>query len=196
MSNSPAPAILRLRDQIDAAFPNRNKSYDGIMGDAAHQARQSDHNEGNAIDITLDVANGPDLPSLREALMKDPRTVYVIFNHQIESTKIQPGVLRPYTKVGGDPHEHHLHLSIDPARRDDTSSWNLSGVTSSTGVVVSTPYVPSFAPSSKSPKFELPRKSGKSSSPWSGVLLVLGAGAVLYSAISFLRSRSDEDLEE
>ena len=39
-----APSLNVLRDEIDAAYPHRQKKLDGTIGDAAHAARDSDHN--------------------------------------------------------------------------------------------------------------------------------------------------------
>ncbi len=121
-----APALLRLRDKINAIFTARSRGSDGIRGDAAHAATKSDHNEGNALDVTLDAVNGPNLPDLKAALLTDPRVTYIIFNGEIQSRIKEPGVSRPYTGVNA--HKHHLHVSIDPAQRNDTRDWDLSGV--------------------------------------------------------------------
>lgn len=93
------------------------------MGDAAHQARVSDHNTGDAIDITLDPTNGPDLDKLAAALLADARTKYVIWNKRIRSRTVAPGTWRSYN--GANPHTKHLHLSIDPNARDDDRGWDI-----------------------------------------------------------------------
>jgi hypothetical protein len=119
----PAPGLLALVAQIDRAWPARKRDADGIMGDAAHQARRSDHNEGNALDVTRDTDNGPELHALAEALFVDPRTHYVILDRQIRTRGIQGDAWHAYT--GPDPHTGHLHLSIWPERRDDVRLWDL-----------------------------------------------------------------------
>ena len=60
---TPAPTLVQLLAQLDAAWPTRSRASDGILGDASHQARKSDHNTGDALDITLDdsMAMAPDL---------------------------------------------------------------------------------------------------------------------------------------
>lgn len=122
---SPAPALLALRDAIDARWPQRNRANDGIMGDAAHQARKSDHNEGHALDITHDPTNGPDLEALAEVLIADPRTHYVIWNKRIRNKAFEGGAWRPYS--GASPHTAHLHISVTAERREDTSPWAMPG---------------------------------------------------------------------
>jgi hypothetical protein len=128
---SPAPALLQLKAQIDAAYPGRDRRADGIMGDAAHQARVSDHNQGNALDVTFDAAAGPDLDALAEALMGDFRTHYVIWRRRIRNVEIEGGAWRPYN--GADAHDHHLHLSIYAERREDTSPWAIGDGTAPGG---------------------------------------------------------------
>lgn len=121
---SPAPALLALRDAIDARWPGRSKASDGVLGDASHQARPSDHNDGNALDITHDPTRGPDLEVLSDALIHDPRTHYVIWNRRIRNRAFEAGAWRPYT--GASPHTAHLHLSVFAEKRDDTGPWRLT----------------------------------------------------------------------
>lgn len=128
---TPAPAILALLQQVNAAFPSRSRASDGICGDARHQASVSDHNQGNAVDITLDAANGPDLEELARVLLQDPRCAYVIFRTRIANPDKVGGAWRPYK--GANAHNHHLHLSIRAPRRNDASPWKL-------------PEPPTFAP--------------------------------------------------
>lgn len=118
-----APAILRLLQQVNLLWPKRSRTYDGIMGDKAHQARKSDHNEGDALDITLDPQNGPDLERLTKTLLRDRRTQYVIFRRRITNPDIKRGTSRPYT--GENPHDKHLHVSIRKALRNDDTEWHL-----------------------------------------------------------------------
>ena len=54
-----APSLAQLRREINARWPNRDKSTDGSVGDLSHAARASDHNPNsrrsvNAIDIDED----------------------------------------------------------------------------------------------------------------------------------------------
>lgn len=135
--------ILRLRDQIDAAWPQRSRASDGTIGDPAHQARTSDHNPesppppGNpdqqvdALDITHDPVHGPDLAELTEAirLSKDPRVKYVIYTRRIYSgsTGTQPWAWRPYS--GDDPHTNHAHVSVVDNPHDQIQDWSITMTT-------------------------------------------------------------------
>lgn len=85
------------------------------MGDAAHQSRKSDHNDGNAVDITND-PSGCSGDIIAEAATRDPRTKYVIWNRRIWT-----GTWKPYT--GANPHTSHVHISIRADARDDTRPW-------------------------------------------------------------------------
>jgi hypothetical protein len=115
---TPAPACKKALTQLTAMFPSRKKGADGIMGNAAHKARKSDHNDGNAWDWTRDDALF-DSWKLATGLISDPRTNYVIHRRRIWSR------LRPYWRayLGVSPHTAHGHVSIIPARRADTSDW-------------------------------------------------------------------------
>jgi hypothetical protein len=57
---TPAPCCSKALRDATTHWPNRNRSWDGIMGDAAHQQRKSDHNDGNAFDLTHDPVHGVD----------------------------------------------------------------------------------------------------------------------------------------
>lgn len=130
-----------LLHQVDAAFPGRDKSSDGTLGDAAHAATKSEHNPDEngvvrARDITHDPAHGLDARKLAEALIasRDSRILYVISNAQICSSVVSPWTWRPYNGINA--HRHHMHLSVveSPALYDDERPWKIDG-----GVVVQPP---------------------------------------------------------
>lgn len=124
-----AKSLETLRDQVNAKWPNRDKSLDGTIGDAAHQATKSDHNPNSAgvvtaMDITHDPANGLDARKLAETLVasRDPRIKYIISNAQIISSQTSPWIWRPYS--GANAHRQHVHISV-AGDYDDTRPWNL-----------------------------------------------------------------------
>ncbi len=116
-----APACVAALRDANAAWPNRRKASDGIMGDAAHQARPSGHNAGNAVDITHDPENGCDAGVIAHQALDDARTQYVIWDGQIANVDIQDGTWRPYN--GSNRHDKHCHIEIKPEMRDDASPW-------------------------------------------------------------------------
>jgi hypothetical protein len=125
-----AGSLVQLRREVDNAFPNRSTISDGTIGDAAHSARQSDHNPDEfhvvrAMDITRDVRDGIDIAdNLAEWLRakRDPRVKYVIFNRRIFSSSIEPWKWRPYS--GLNEHTHHVHISVMPHPiGDDGRAW-------------------------------------------------------------------------
>lgn len=125
-----ANSLVTLRTQIDTAFPKRNTASDGWLGDAAHQARLSQHNPNAAgvvcaIDITHDPAHGVDCHRLMEELdaSNDDRIFYLIWNRQIDNSN---DARTPYD--GPNPHTRHLHISVlwdRPERYDNPRPWNL-----------------------------------------------------------------------
>lgn len=126
-----ARSLDRLRAQINATYPNRKKTSDGWIGDAAHRARPSDHNPNaagvvTALDITHDPANGVDAGALAERLRTsgDPRIKYIISNHRIANSG-QPW--RKYT--GSNPHTLHVHISVAASAKlyDDDRDWLIGG---------------------------------------------------------------------
>lgn len=135
-----APALATMRTQADSAGPLRSKTSDGWVGDAAHAARESDHNpdpsgpdkdQVRGLDITDDDTGTPgrdafDATALFHALIrsKDPRIKYLIHRGQIVSGPAgpQPWVLRVYH--GANPHTQHMHASCRPgAYSYDARPW-------------------------------------------------------------------------
>lgn len=124
-----------LREQVNAAFPERDKSSDGWLGDNRHAARKSDHNPDptgcvRAIDLDADLAgrgNKPDLmPDLADQLRlcakgdKRKRISYIIFNGRIASSK-RRWAWRPYKGI--NPHRHHAHISFSESADFDTTAF-------------------------------------------------------------------------
>ncbi len=127
-----AKSLIQLRSQINEAFPARDKSSDGSIGDTAHSLRKSDHNPNaagvvTAIDIDRDFNDGHDGRELVSALVasQDPRIKYIIFERQIsESGNVTKW--SPY--FGKNAHNHHVHISVSATSKlyDDASPWKLN----------------------------------------------------------------------
>ena len=116
-------AAIQLREQVDDAFPGRDRTSDGWIGDTRHSARSSDHNPDvdgwvRAIDIDRDLSGRakPDLmPDLADQLrlacksVKEKRISYIIFNSRIASSKAR-WAWRAYDGI--NKHNHHMHVSF------------------------------------------------------------------------------------
>lgn len=128
----------KLRDQIDAAFPDRDRTSDGWVGDLRHASRRSDHNPDitgavRAIDVDRDL-NGkgrkPDLmPDFADQLRlcakgdKSRRISYIIFNGKIASSK-RSWAWRNYDGI--NKHEHHMHVSFNESADPDDSPFKMA----------------------------------------------------------------------
>ncbi|MBK6513861.1 MAG: peptidoglycan-binding protein [Polyangiaceae bacterium] len=119
--SSPAPACRKALEDATRRWPRRNKASDGIMGDARHQATKSDHNLGNAFDITHDPSSGCHGDVIAAAALQDSRTKYVIWNRRIWNVERGDTAWRRYT--GDNPHTHHCHVSIRAGSRNDARAW-------------------------------------------------------------------------
>lgn len=135
--------LLRLREQINAEFPDRKKDSDGTIGDTAHCPGTSDHcpniNDGGigvvtGMDITHDPAHGLVSGDVAERLRqsRDPRIKYIISNRRIANFQALDGqpafAWRPYN--GANPHTHHFHISVKPVKTgsegyDTTTDWRI-----------------------------------------------------------------------
>ena len=137
----PGAALLVFRDQINQLAPKRKKDHDGIIGDAAHASRVSDHNPWiiengvgvvSAIDITNDPAGGCDVDAIVEKLRasKDARIKYVIWKKRIFNSQEVNGAAawswRPYK--GKNPHSLHMHLSVNSTKPsyDSKDRWPIA----------------------------------------------------------------------
>lgn len=144
-----AKALDKLLAQINAKWPDRDKSSDGSIGDTNHASRTSDHNpwvDGGIVtarDFTHDPGHGFDSYVFAEHLRqtKDPRIKYVISNRRIFSSVQTPWVWQSYN--GTNPHDHHVHVSVasDRAHYDSENSWDIGE-----GVVATNPQQPPERP--------------------------------------------------
>ncbi len=98
------------------------------MGDRRHRLRRSDHNLGNALDLTHDPGHGLDASRVAEGfrgqMSRYPagRLSYIIWNRRIASARSGWQWL-PYR--GTNPHTGHVHLSLRADRRNETRPWSL-----------------------------------------------------------------------
>jgi len=123
LAKKPSPAALAVLRQATALVPKRKKASDGLLPSAAHVKTNptSDHNTGLAVDLTHDPKNGIDCAVIFEKLKEDERVKYLIFNKKIWARDKARAGNRPYT--GSNPHDKHLHISINPDSANDTSPW-------------------------------------------------------------------------
>lgn len=136
----PAYSLSTLLRQVNRMAPRRNKASDGIVGDAAHATRDSDHNPWiveagkgvvTAIDITNDPRNACSAEAIAESIRasRDPRVKYIIWNRRIANSSsidgAPPWSWRRYT--GRNPHDKHVHISVKAEKTayDSTEPWSL-----------------------------------------------------------------------
>ena len=125
-------AGIKLRKQVDKAFPGRDKRSDGWIGDRAHQARKSDHNPDkrgfvHAIDIDADLIPWNKKASKQAAIFLANQLVeyaasgkpgchrikYVVFNDRIASGTYARTWWR--WRGSGYGHYNHIHVSFTTA---------------------------------------------------------------------------------
>lgn len=131
----PAPSLIKLRDEVDAAFPGRSKKSDGLFGDAAHSSRYSEHNPHtkDSTDVPIGAVTAIDITAtdnkIRDAVMKaahkEPRVWYYISEGYIYS-RTHNWEKRKYT--GSNPHNDHVHISLvqTKAAVNSKASWGIS----------------------------------------------------------------------
>jgi len=139
-----AKCLLKLRNQVNALAPNRSKVSDGTIGDQNHcgsSSSTSDHcpriRDGGvgvvaAMDITHDPSGGCDAGKIAASIheSRDSRVKYIIWNRKIANSSAigssAPWAWRPYN--GANPHNHHVHVSVKPAKPkyDSEETWSVS----------------------------------------------------------------------
>jgi hypothetical protein len=124
----------QLREQIDDAFPDRNRNApEGWLGDSRHAARVSDHNPDptsqivRAYDFNADLGSSKheayDLADqLRLLARSDKRISYIIFNGKIASWR-KNYKWRKYTGI--NPHKTHIHISFTAKGDEDRSMFRI-----------------------------------------------------------------------
>ncbi|MFE9690625.1 peptidoglycan-binding protein [Micromonospora sp. NPDC005806] len=123
-----APALRILRDEINERWPRRDKTSDGWIGDAAHQARKSDHNpdtDDNSVNAADFDKDGIDPILVVRKAVQHPSTQYVIFDRTIWS---RVRGFKPARYTGANPHDKHLHVSVShtPALENSAQAWGIA----------------------------------------------------------------------
>ena len=127
--------LQALREEFDETFPDRGRGSDGWIGDAAHQARDSDHNPDergivHAIDVTADLGPGASMHDVIDVLLRhcragtEHRLTYMIYDRTIWSRSVG---WRPAVYTGDNPHTKHAHFSASDNRalEQDIRTWHL-----------------------------------------------------------------------
>lgn len=132
---------VTLRAQIDRKWPKRDKRSDGWIGDAAHRARQSDHNPDSrgivhAIDIDENLGagrlrNGRQAKQLADELIAyaksglpgSKRIKYVVYENKLASGTYRSTWWK--WRPGNWGHTMHIHVSFTSAADDDGRPYPL-----------------------------------------------------------------------
>ena len=141
-----------LRDQMNARWPNRDKTSDGWLGDAAHQTRTSGHNpddkagskaawnadpdtvsEVRALDVDADLGEpGSTAQMLVDHIRKLPGVSsvlrYMIYKRKIYHSR---DGWAPTAYSGSNPHDKHIHFEggwTQAADNNTTYNYRLNEV--------------------------------------------------------------------
>lgn len=132
MACNPAPAAQALLRDCDQRWPTRSHASDGICASAQHSKNNpnSDHETGNAVDVTHDPKSGCDGHAIVTGIVSraDKRVKYLIFNRTFYRAPLfAPVPYVPSPNIPYDPHTTHVHVSIYADQRNDSTPW-LGGV--------------------------------------------------------------------
>ena len=128
----------QLREQIDDAFPDRDRRSDGWLASPQHKAHspKSDHNPDakgivRALDIDANLSSDKSAPfdlanQLRLLARHDKRISYIIYNGKIASWV---GNYRWRKYRGINPHKTHIHISFTAKGDDDRSMFRIPMLT-------------------------------------------------------------------
>jgi hypothetical protein len=137
------PALTNFRNTVNAAFPKRDKTSDGTVGDERHQAGISDHNPDadssvDAWDMDVEV-NGPgkvyaaDVERLK-VLTFQPHESAQYWIHDGQIATRESGWKRK-TYFGVNRHDKHVHFNTRSAFENSTAPWIIGGAVSIDDVV-------------------------------------------------------------
>jgi hypothetical protein len=126
-------SVIQFREQADDAYPDRDRSSDGTIGDARHATKKSDHNPcvrtGYVRAFDLDASlDGKDATAyyladqIRTHAKSSKRIAYVIFNKKIASKR---SLWRWVKYRGTNPHSKHIHISFTQAGDEDRSFFQI-----------------------------------------------------------------------
>lgn len=123
-------ALSNFRAEVNARYPNRDKTSDGTIGDPAHQATNSDHNPDpdgsvDAWDMDVDLRSGDDaaaIEHLKQVFQAHESSRYWIHNRQIAS-RADGWVRRAYD--GANAHTMHVHWNTRESHEASTAPWEL-----------------------------------------------------------------------
>jgi len=116
-------ALTRFRNEVNSRWPRRDKTSDGTIGDAAHQATNSSHNpdpDGSVDAWDMDV-DGVPVATVIAAALKHESIQYVIYNRRITSRSWGLGTWRTYT--GASPHTEHVHFNTRSSHENSSKPW-------------------------------------------------------------------------
>ena len=135
--------LQNLRAQVDAAFPDRDKTSDGTIGDAAHQAETSGHNPDDTRGSRPEWNGDPDsTPEVRAWDMdSDLRAAPATAQQVVDHIRALPGVSnvlrymiynrhiyrassnwRPEAYTGASAHTEHIHFSGQYSQAADNNT--------------------------------------------------------------------------
>lgn len=146
-------ALTALRAGFNTAFPDRDKTSDGWIGDAAHQLHVSGHNPDDTVGSLAEYSDADTIPEVRaidvDADLRHPgvtmydvirrilatpedlaRLRYIIFcppsgplGANVPTIWSRNSGWRPVAYTGASPHNEHAHFSGDPNTDDDDRPW-------------------------------------------------------------------------
>lgn len=131
------PALSRFRAAVNVAYPQRDKTSDGTIGDPAHQATTSDHNPDpvgepdagsvDAWDMDVDLRSDDDaaaIEELKRVFQTHESSRYWIHNRQIASRSTG---WRRAAYTGSNPHDKHVHWNTRESHENSTAPWTIKG---------------------------------------------------------------------
>lgn len=138
-------ALTGFRVAVNARYPHRDKTSDGTIADAAHQATDSDHNEDadgsvDAWDMDVDLGTGnnhAEIERLKTVFESHESSRYWIHDGQIAS---RSNGWRRLPYYGSNRHDKHVHWNTRETHEDSTKPWIIGGnvtLDSDDGVLVS-----------------------------------------------------------